>query len=425
MYQNYSNRVKNFIIDMINPETQVTINDSTNNKNSNEVTNKDKDMFIQKKPFIFKGYTNEKERIIEHIKNNQYLNGIYEYDNEKKIKENKENPKNKLLKYAIKSNRLKITSPLSKMNFNNKNPSIDKPINLSQSNNISVIKNKLFPGKLTTKYNLKSLFNSKDSKNKLIIRKIKSLSKENTHNKDAQKNSIKNKELNQISQYISKTKNMNKRKTLKKEFKSKENHEIFNSYNNKLHFKAAEEIAENKMNKYNKSLLLLPNLFQKNKSKEKNNKLNYEEKQENKTEEDSESESSNSFYYNNPYHDIKKRTKYNPNLMKQLSKIAFEEDKTKKFFEQESKKNISINQTYDKRIKKLNIKDENEVEIDGEIFEKTTQFNLITKKVLQICKVYNNKGKKSKKIVKAGDGKNMMTKGMSVNNFIRKYKLKY
>ena len=95
---------------MINPETQVTINDSTNNKNSNEVTNKDKDMFIQKKPFIFKGYTNEKERIIEHIKNNQYLNGIYEYDNEKKIKENKENPKNKIFKNVIKSYRHKIIS---------------------------------------------------------------------------------------------------------------------------------------------------------------------------------------------------------------------------------------------------------------------------------------------------------------------------
>ena len=86
---------------------------------------------------------------------------------------------------------------------------------------------------------------------------------------------------------------------------------------------------------------------------------------------------------------------------------------------------MNISQTYVKKIKKLNIKDENEVEIEGEIFEKTSQFNLITKKVLQICKVYNNTRKKSKNIVKAGDGKNMMTKGMSVNNFIRKYKLKY
>ena len=397
---------------MINPETQVTINDSTNNNINDEVTKKNKDIFIQKKPFIFKGYTNEKERIIEHIKNNQYLNGINEYDS---IKTNKE--KNKLFKNVLKSNRHKIISPLSKLDLSKKNSSIDKSINLSQSNNISVIIHKLFPGKLNTKYNLKSLFNSHDSKNKIIIKKIKSLSKENNKQKD-------NKELNQISQYISKTKNMNQRKMTKKNFKSNENHEIFNSYNNKLHFKAAEEIAENKMNKNSKSLLLLPNLFQK-KSKEKNNKINYEEKQENQTQEESEDESYNSFYYNNPYNDNKKRTKYNPNLMKQLSKIAFEKDKNKKFFEQESKRDLSINQTYDKRIKKLNIKDENEVEIEGEIFEKTTQFNLITKKVLQICKAYNNTRKNSKNIVKAGDGKNMVTKGMSVNNFIKKYKLKY
>ena len=399
---------------MINPETQVTINDNTNNNINDEVTKKNKDTFIQKKPFIFKGYTNEKERIKEHIKNNQFLNGINEYDSIKTKKE-----KNKLFKNILKNNRHKIISPLSKLDLSNKSPSFDKSINLSQTNNISVIIHKLFPSnKLKPKYNLKSLFNSRDSKNKIIIKKIKSLSKEKNKQKNFQ-------ELNQITQYISKTKNMNQRKTLRKNFKSNENHEIFNSYNYKLHFKAAEEIAENKMNKNNKSLLLLPNLFQIKKSKEKNNKFNYEEKQENKTQEESKDDSYNSFYYNNPYNDNKKRTKYNPNLMKQLSKIAFEKDKNKIFFEQESKKDLNISQTYDKKIKKMNIKDENEVEIEGEIFEKTTQFNLITKKVLQICKVYNNTKKKDKNIVKAGDGKNMMTKGMSVNNFIRKYKLNY
>ena len=399
---------------MINPETQVTINDNTNNNINDEVAKKNKDAFIQKKPFIFKGYLNEKERIKEHIKNNQFLNGINEYDSIKTKKE-----KNKLFKNIIKSHRHKIISPLSKLDLSNKSPSIDKSINLSQSNNISVIIHKLFPSnKLKPKYNLKSIFNSRDSKNKIIIKKIKSLSKEKNKQKNFQ-------ELNQITQYISKAKNMNQRKILRKNFKSNENHELFNSYNYKLHFKAAEEIAENKMNKNNKSLLLLPNLFQIKKSKEKNNKFIYEEKQENKTQEESEDDSYNSFYYNNPYNDNKKRTKYNPNLMKQLSKIAFEKDKNKIFFEQESKKDLNISQTYVKKIKKLNIKDENEVEIEGEIFEKTTQFNLITKKVLQICKVYNNTRKKDKNIVKAGDGKNMMTKGLSVNNFIRKYKLKY
>ena len=223
---------------MINPETQVTINDNTNNNINDEVTKKNKDAFIQKKPFIFKGYTNEKERIKEHIKNNQFLNGINEYDSIKTKKE-----KNKLFKNILKNNRHKIISPLSKLDLSNKSPSIDKSINLSQSNNISVIIHKLFPSnKLKQKYNLKSLFNSRDSKNKIIIKKIKSLSKEKNKQKNFQ-------ELNQITQYISKAKNMNQRKTLRKNFKSNENHELFNSYNYKLHFKAAEEIAENKMNK--------------------------------------------------------------------------------------------------------------------------------------------------------------------------------
>ena len=406
MYNNYSNRVKHFIIDMINPDTQITINNDTKSKEDILKKEINKDSFIQKKPFIFKGYSNEKERIIEHIKNNQYLNGIYDYNGIKNHKEKKENSKNKLMKNIIKRNRLNNISPYTKNNINNKYPSNDKSINSLTNNNISVIVNKLFPYKEKNKINLKSVFNSVNNNN--------NKTKEITNNK---------KELNAISQYISKNKKMNKRKI------KNENHLLFNSYNNKLHFKAAEEVAENKTNKKNKYLLLLPNLFKNNKSKEKKDIFFHDEKKGNKTKEDEEDDDEeyyyNRFYYKNPFHELKKRTKYNPNLIKQLSEMAFEKDNSKKIFEIENKKDENINQTFDKGIKKLNIKDENEVEIDGEIFEKTTQFNLITKKVLQICKVYNKKARTKRNFPRAGDGKNMMTKGMSVNNFVKKYKLKY
>lgn len=110
--------------------------------------------------------------------------------------------------------------------------------------------------------------------------------------------------------------------------------------------------------------------------------------------------------------------------MEKLSKMAFSDEKSKIFVESEQKKKLDINQTFNKGIKKLNFRDENEVEIDGQVFEKNTQFNLITKKVLKICKVISNKSKKNRNQLRVGFGKNMMTKGLSVNNFMKKYNLK-
>ena len=63
MYQNYTNRVKNFILDMINPDTQVTINDNKNYNKEKLDKRFNNETFVQKTPFIFKGYANEKERI--------------------------------------------------------------------------------------------------------------------------------------------------------------------------------------------------------------------------------------------------------------------------------------------------------------------------------------------------------------------------
>ena len=65
---------------------------------------------------------------------------------------------------------------------------------------------------------------------------------------------------------------MNRRKAIKNGIKiiSNENKEtLYNSYHNKLDFKVAEKVAENKITKNKEYLLVLPNLFKKNKSKEK------------------------------------------------------------------------------------------------------------------------------------------------------------
>ena len=438
MYQNYTNRVKSFIFDMINPETKITINDDSKiieEESKKGINNK---TFIQKSPLIFKGYKNEKERIIKTIKNHQYLNGIYDSDGNLRIQTEK-NRKIKSLKNILERNRQKYISPITKIDNNNQYSFIDKKINLYQRNNISIILDKFNQSK-----DFENLFDSLDNKykTKSFFRKMKVLSEENKinhkrkinydeiinifekklgYNIETKKNQKKGK--NNINQYIIKNKNINQMKSIKNDKKIIDNQDTMSSYHSKLHFKAAEEVAENQLDKRNKSLLLLPNIFKKNKLKTKQI-FNFSDDNIEKNKNNDE-EFYNSFYYKNPFKEINKKAIYNPNLMKKISKMAFQNNMNCQLLEKQNKKDDKINQTYDKKLgKSLNLKDENEVELDGKFYQKNTQFNLITKKVLQLCHFYSNKSQKNKRSLKVGDGKSMITKGMSVNNFMKKYKLK-
>ena len=237
------------------------------------------------------------------------------------------------------------------------------------------------------------------------------------YNIETKKNQKKGK--NNINQYIIKNKNINQMKSIKNDKKIIDNQDTISSYHSKLHFKAAEEVAENQLDKRNKSLLLLPNIFKKNKLKTKQI-FNFSDDNIEKNKNNDE-EFYNSFYYKNPFKEINKKAIYNPNLMKKISKMAFQNDMNCQLLEKQNKKDDKINQTYDKKLgKSLNLKDENEVELDGKFYQKNTQFNLITKKVLQLCHFYSNKSQKNKRSLKVGDGKSMITKGMSVNNFMKK-----
>ena len=95
MYKNYEKRVKNFIIEMNDPETKIEIKDYEERIN-NPKTDMSKEREIQK-PIIFKGYTTEEDRIKDSIKRNRYLFNLPDYEEEnqkdKKEKQNlEENP---------------------------------------------------------------------------------------------------------------------------------------------------------------------------------------------------------------------------------------------------------------------------------------------------------------------------------------------
>ena len=93
MYKNYEKRVKDFITDMANPSSQIIINDVTEKVENcrQELMNQSK----MQKPFIFKGYTSEQDRINDTVKNNKLLFNLPDYPETKK---NKSSDKDKSLK---------------------------------------------------------------------------------------------------------------------------------------------------------------------------------------------------------------------------------------------------------------------------------------------------------------------------------------
>ena len=79
MYKNYENRVKSFILDMINPDNKILINDISEKieTSRSKLMNENPP---DKKPFIFKGYTTEKDRIGQKLKKISYLHNFHDYD---------------------------------------------------------------------------------------------------------------------------------------------------------------------------------------------------------------------------------------------------------------------------------------------------------------------------------------------------------
>ena len=115
MYKNYEKRVKDFITDMSITSNQIIINDVTE-----QIPNIRQELLNNKipKPFIFKGYTTEKDRINDTVKNNRFLYNMPDYPE----------------KYQKKSRILETYSP-TKFNFN---LPLDKNLNnKTLENNVS------------------------------------------------------------------------------------------------------------------------------------------------------------------------------------------------------------------------------------------------------------------------------------------------
>ena len=168
----------------------------------------------------------------------------------------------------------------------------------------------------------------------------------------------------------------------------------------------------------------MPNLFQ-NKSTTFNNEiLNHTYKDtKNKSEEDlidininNEddllSEKDMKIKYDKNKNPFKPKKIFEKNKIKLIKDIAF--NKVKKG-RNNKKDDYDENKLFDKNI------DEDNIMIDDEIYNKKKQFELITNKILDKCNIFNHKSKFNNTILKKRNGKLMFTRGLSVNQFEKKY----
>ena len=459
MYENYSNRVKDFITEMTFPEKKVTIDDITK-----KVTNARDDILSEgglKKPFYFKGYLNENERIKETIKNNRYLYNFSEEEPQIKKKKfrskiktenNKKSNENLNSVKLLKNNFLLTNDELKNVDYFIKNGIIIQPQmrfkartdlervyenlidNYDKNEEKEVLNRQLKNINLNSFQTPKDLikikknhFNKIEKKNeKFNKEKEQNLSKnflkygyeiidQNKYNNNNNNNKINHKNKNDLF-YI--PKNLIFKPWIKNKNLNIEAEKILNSYHMKTHFKAAEEIAENKLKTKEK------------KENKKNFSLDENENEFFNSKERffiSKNEINDSYNNNIVYENYTKNL--NPFLEKESDKIEYNKNNLNLLSDLAFKKTQDVNQrkiseetkiVYNDNDKKKLV-DENSVLIGNEIYYKNSQFDIIANKVLNSCNVYRQKSKHNDTNLKKKNGKLMITKGMTVNQFEKKF----
>ena len=112
----------------------------------------------------------------------------------------------------------------------------------------------------------------------------------------------------------------------------------------------------------------------------------------------------------------KQQGRMNMDKLKTLEKIAFNQDNNELCAKGMKPQSL---RGQDEDLKK----DEYKIKIGNEVFYMNNQMEIIAKKILNKCNVYHSKNKNSNHQLKAGEGKLMMTNGMSIKNFLSRYKL--
>ena len=324
MYKNYEKRVKDFITDMANPSSQIIINDVTEKVENcrQELMNQSK----MQKPFIFKGYTSEQDRINDTVKNNRILFNLPDYPDIKKnkssdkdksvrikgpvinfhvedIKKKEEEEEKKRRNNTVESTTVKHEQKDSNENKGPGKPTFKRRMSLSEKNKISDLIRRdsiLQPTmKFTARTDLERVYDvlngdlMRNHERNIIERQLKHINLYNYKkpkellkmaNNSMDKDDLEAKRLEKFEEEEKKkhgsakliygpsnvyyeAKNNDKIAWARKDNLNMEARRLLSSYHFKTHFKATEEIAELESNKKNfikSSFFILPHLLPKN-----------------------------------------------------------------------------------------------------------------------------------------------------------------
>ena len=323
MYKNYEKRVKEFITEMANPSSQIVITDVTEKVNNcrQELMNESK----LQKPFIFKGYISEQDRINDAVRNNKLLFNLPDYPETKFDRSNSqenneisqekmpkinfhifENEKNKTISATpVKLENQSQEDEKSKEKKDRLKYSYKRRMSITEKNKIKTLIKKdsiLQPQmRFTARTDLERVYDVlngdyvKRNEREIIERQLKHINlydykkpkellkgdksdsfneenfSENIKNdksKSKDKNESKNiKNIYGPSNVYYEAKNNDKKAWARKDNLNLEARGLLSSYHIKTHFKATEEIAEynsNKKKNAKESCFLLPHLLPKN-----------------------------------------------------------------------------------------------------------------------------------------------------------------
>ena len=455
------------------PQNKITIKDG-----SKKIFNT-RDEFLDdgdlKKPFVFKGYKTEADRIKNTIKNNRYLYNLPDYD--------------KIINSNNKFNEIKTTSA-TVYNFQPEITISELPPpmrQLSTMTNISTVDLKNFDYLLKNDiilqpimrfkartdlervYDSLNSIHNRNNEKEILNRQLKSLNllkekrakdylkMEAIFGKDKNPNieeevpeeekkgykiipnplvvhketkpKIKNKSLYAVPKYYFIPTEHDKKPWLKKGDINTEAEKVLYEYHKKTHFKAAEEIAENKMNSkiylnnenISNNNIYKPSLTESSKNQKKNKNLISEQFL--ITKEKFKTNTSNIYYekFNKNYNPMvkKKYETIDSDKLNKLKQIAFVEPINEDLNRKKSDDELAI-QNFEQR-EKQKLVDENSVLIGNELLYKGNQMDIIANRVLNLCNVYSKKSKHNKGSLIKKNGKTMITKGLTVKQFEEKY----
>ena len=402
---------------MTHPGNEIVVQDNTKVESCREDLMKESKI---PKPFIFKGYKTEKDRIEDTVRNNRYL---YNLPDDVDVKQKKKEKQNVLFASAGEKTLRNKLPKIIKDNIIYQPQMRFKPRtdlervfdaltgNYFMSNEKEILNRQLKHLDLFDYKKPSDIYKSLLKEEKKEEEKAEKNEKDDKNNKYGAKvcgtspNSKKDKKY----LYVKPRYPWVRRTDLNIEAQG-----MLSDLHVKTHFKAAEEFAENKQ----KIQFRSPKI-QRHKNK---NKLSFDF-----TEKDdivlSDSDSYESYSKNyNPLYKKNQPINVEPNSLQFLTELAFKskEDKT-----EENQTSVHEDIIIHDHMKKLNLVDDNNVLIGNQLLHKGTQFDIIAKKVLNMCNVYHHKSKHNDTKLKKRNGKLMMTGGLSVRQFEKKFNLEY